>query len=100
MSVLPLQAVMNGQHLADLFFAPALQAVLATCLKLGHFDRVLDRVGPDVEGWFYWIKNTVASLETFHPTTVEGFWGPRLQQVDEVNFPWSLSKSRARQGIP
>lgn len=54
MSVLPLQAVvMNGQHLADPFFAPAPQAILATCLKLGHFDRVFDGGDPEPESWFY-----------------------------------------------
>lgn len=54
MSVLPLQApVTNGQHLANFFFGPALQAILAACLKLGHFDRVFDGGGPEAEGWFY-----------------------------------------------
>ena len=57
MSVLLLQAiVMNGQHLTELFFAPALQTILATCLKLEHFDRVFDGGGPEAEGQFYWIK--------------------------------------------
>ena len=44
---------MNGQHLANLFFAPALRAILATCLKLQQFDRVFDGGGPEAEGWFY-----------------------------------------------
>lgn len=50
MSVLPLQAfVMNGQHLEDPFFAPTPQAILATCLKLGHLDRVFDGGNPEAE---------------------------------------------------
>lgn len=55
MSILPLQAVaMNGHHMANLSFAPALLSISAsTCLKLGHFDRVFDDDGPEAEGWFY-----------------------------------------------
>lgn len=54
MSILPLQAVvMNGQHLATLFSAPALPSTSDTCRKLGHFDRVFDGDGPEAEGWFY-----------------------------------------------
>lgn len=54
MSVLPWQAVvMNGQHLADPFFAPTPQAISATCLKRGHLDKVVDGSNPEAESWFY-----------------------------------------------
>lgn len=39
-------------------------------------------------------QNAIASLKTFHPTTVEGLPGPHLQQVDGVCFPRPLSEAR------
>lgn len=43
-------------------------------------------------------QNAIASLKTFHPTTVEGLPGPHLQQVDGARFPWSLSESGGQAG--